>query len=119
MGKKRSTATASVTASTTGSKATAAAPKRSAPKVATAVAKDAQCDWTASTITKRDEKRMRSLGLIFDDEEDVRFPGSDSRPNPPPDSLLCFPLSCTGGCLFQPMSFFGVSCFHTVFSSGS
>jgi hypothetical protein len=59
----------------------AAAPKKTAPKDATASAKDAQCNWTTSTITKRDEKRM-SLGLISDSEEEVLFPGSDSCPNP-------------------------------------
>ncbi|KAM0873436.1 hypothetical protein ACQ4PT_038066 [Festuca glaucescens] len=90
MGKKRSASTASAAASTTGSRATAAAPKKAASKAATAAAKDAQCDWTASTITKHDEKRMRSLGLISDDEEDVRFPGSDSRPNPPAGFTVMF-----------------------------
>jgi hypothetical protein len=34
-------------------------------------------------MTKRDEKKARSLGLISDKEEDVLLPGSDSRPNPP------------------------------------
>jgi hypothetical protein len=82
MGKKKISTTASVAASATGSKATAAVLKKTAPKVGTASAKDAQCDWTASTITKRDDKRMRSLGLISDDEEDVIFPGSDSRQSP-------------------------------------
>ncbi|KAM0855257.1 hypothetical protein ACQ4PT_049891 [Festuca glaucescens] len=57
---------------------------------ATAAAKDAQCDWTASTITKHDEKKMRSLGLISDDEKDVRFPGSDSRPNHPTGFTVMF-----------------------------
>ncbi|KAK1693799.1 hypothetical protein QYE76_010496 [Lolium multiflorum] len=32
-------------------------------------------DWTASTVTKRDEKRSRSLGLISSDEGNVIFPG--------------------------------------------
>ncbi|KAK1694291.1 hypothetical protein QYE76_010988 [Lolium multiflorum] len=31
-------------------------------------------DWTASTVTKRDEKRSRSLGLISSDEGNVIFP---------------------------------------------
>jgi hypothetical protein len=55
-----------------------------------AAARDAQCDWTTSTITMRDENRMRSLGLISDDEEDVRFPGLDSRPNPPARFTVMF-----------------------------
>ncbi|KAK1665733.1 hypothetical protein QYE76_053892 [Lolium multiflorum] len=33
-------------------------------------------DWIASTVTKRDEKRSRSLGLISSDEGNVIFPGS-------------------------------------------
>jgi hypothetical protein len=41
------------------------------------------------TITKRDEK-MRSLGLISDDEKDVRFPFSDSRPNHPAGFSVMF-----------------------------
>ncbi|KAK1600867.1 hypothetical protein QYE76_017954 [Lolium multiflorum] len=90
MGKKRSAVTASAVASTTGSKATAAVPKRTVPKAVTATAKDAQCDWKASTITKCEEKRMRSLGLISDNEEDVCFPCSDSRPNPPAGFTVMF-----------------------------
>jgi hypothetical protein len=90
MGKKKISTTASVAASATGSKATAAVLKKTAPKVGTASAKDAQCDWTASTITKRDDKRMRSLGLISDDEEDVRLPGSNSRPNLPAGFTVMF-----------------------------
>ncbi|KAK1613463.1 hypothetical protein QYE76_037136 [Lolium multiflorum] len=35
-------------------------------------------DWTASTVTKRDEKRSRSLGLISSDEGNVIFPGRGS-----------------------------------------
>ncbi|KAK1617778.1 hypothetical protein QYE76_023295 [Lolium multiflorum] len=34
-------------------------------------------DWTASTITKRDEKRSRSLGLISSDEGNVIFPAAE------------------------------------------
>jgi hypothetical protein len=33
---------------------------------------------------------MRSLGLISDDEKDVRFPGSESRPNPPAGFIVMF-----------------------------
>ncbi|KAK1683083.1 hypothetical protein QYE76_043931 [Lolium multiflorum] len=40
-------------------------------------------DWIASTVTKRDEKRSRSLGLISSDEGNVIFPGpkDDTRIN--------------------------------------
>ncbi|KAK1612038.1 hypothetical protein QYE76_035711 [Lolium multiflorum] len=34
-------------------------------------------DWTASTVTKRDEKRSRSLGLISSDEGNVIFPAAE------------------------------------------
>jgi hypothetical protein len=44
-------------------------------------------DWPASTTTKRDEKKARSLGLISPDEGNVILPGAISRPNPP----LVFP----------------------------
>ncbi|KAK1606886.1 hypothetical protein QYE76_030559 [Lolium multiflorum] len=40
-------------------------------------------DWTASTVTKRDEKRSRSLGLISSDEGNVIFPAAeDTRASP-------------------------------------
>ncbi|KAM0896290.1 hypothetical protein ACQ4PT_023301 [Festuca glaucescens] len=80
MGKKKITASSSAT----GPKATGAAQKSSA------AGKDPQCDWTGSTITKRDEKRMRSLGLISSDEKDVLFAGSDSHPNPPAGFIVMF-----------------------------
>jgi hypothetical protein len=119
MGKKKGAATSSAAASTTGSKTTVPTPKKTAPRAAFAASRDAQCDWTTSTITKRDEKKMRSLELIFDDEGDVRLPGSDSRPNPPPDLLLCLLLYCTEDCLSQHTYFFGAFYFHMAFSSGS
>ncbi|KAK1651259.1 hypothetical protein QYE76_069064 [Lolium multiflorum] len=34
-------------------------------------------DWIASTVTKRDEKRSRSLGLISSDEGNVIFPAAE------------------------------------------
>ncbi|KAK1631150.1 hypothetical protein QYE76_005465 [Lolium multiflorum] len=34
-------------------------------------------DWTGSTVTKRDEKRSRSLGLISSDEGNVIFPAAE------------------------------------------
>ena len=88
MVKKKGTATASsAAASTTGPKA---ASKKVTPETSTAVTKDAPGDWPASTMTKRDEKKARSLGLISDKEEDVLLPGSDSRPNPPAGFTVMF-----------------------------
>ncbi|KAK1616027.1 hypothetical protein QYE76_021544 [Lolium multiflorum] len=43
-------------------------------------------DWTASTVTKRDEKRSRSLGLISSDEGNVIFPASKDSHNLPNDT---------------------------------
>ncbi|KAM0920169.1 hypothetical protein ACQ4PT_007692 [Festuca glaucescens] len=68
MGKKKAAASSSATASTTGPKVADTAQKSAA------VARDPQCDWTASTITKREEKRLWSLGLISSDKRDVQFP---------------------------------------------
>ncbi|KAK1653482.1 hypothetical protein QYE76_071287 [Lolium multiflorum] len=47
-------------------------------------------DWLASSITKRDEKRARSLGLVSPDEGDVILPGAISRPNPPAGFTVVF-----------------------------
>jgi hypothetical protein len=91
MVKKKGAANASSAAvSTTGPKTAAAVPKKGAPEVAAATVRDAPGDWTASTMTKRDEKKARSLGLISDKEEDVLLPGSDSRPNPPTGFTVMF-----------------------------
>jgi hypothetical protein len=81
--KKGAAATVSAAMSATGPKAATAASKKVAPETPAAVTRDAPGDWPASTMTKRDEKKARSLGLISDKEEDVLLPGSDSRPNPP------------------------------------
>ncbi|KAK1660386.1 hypothetical protein QYE76_048545 [Lolium multiflorum] len=40
-------------------------------------------DWIASTVTKRDEKRSRSLGLISSDEGNVIFPAAEETRAPP------------------------------------
>ncbi|KAK1608985.1 hypothetical protein QYE76_032658 [Lolium multiflorum] len=40
-------------------------------------------DWCASTICKREENKMRMLGLISSAESDFFHPGSASRPRPP------------------------------------
>jgi hypothetical protein len=84
MGKKKNTASSRAAASATGPKAAGVALKPAA------AARDAQCDWMASAITKHDEKKMRSLGLISDDEKDVHFPGLDSRPNIPSRFTVMF-----------------------------
>jgi hypothetical protein len=42
---------------------------------------------------------MRYLGLISDDEKDIRFLGSESRPKPPARihcDVLCFPVPWAG-----------------------
>nr|XP_051211737.1 uncharacterized protein LOC127329245 [Lolium perenne] len=41
-------------------------------------------DWPASTTTKRDEKRARSLGIISSDEGNVILPGSHTEGNASP-----------------------------------
>ncbi|KAK1596492.1 hypothetical protein QYE76_018976 [Lolium multiflorum] len=71
-------ASSSAAASATDPKETGAVQKSSA------TANDHKCDWTRSTISKREEKNMRCMGLISDDEKDIRFPGLESHPNPPP-----------------------------------
>ncbi|KAK1692354.1 hypothetical protein QYE76_009051 [Lolium multiflorum] len=68
--KKGAAATVSAAMSATGPKAATAASKKVAPETPAAVTRDAPGDWPASTMTKRDEKKARSLGLISDKEED-------------------------------------------------
>ncbi|KAM0904955.1 hypothetical protein ACQ4PT_017682 [Festuca glaucescens] len=85
MGKKNMAESSGTTASAVGSREPTAARKSDAG------AKDPQCDWVASSITKRDEKKLRSLGLISANEGDVIFPGSDSRPKPPNGFTVMFP----------------------------
>ncbi|KAK1670411.1 hypothetical protein QYE76_058570 [Lolium multiflorum] len=85
MVKKKGTATASsAAASTTGPKATTAASKKVTPETSAAVTKDAPGDWPASTMTKRDEKKAQSLGLISDKEEDVLLPAPETSSAEPP-----------------------------------
>ncbi|KAK1653019.1 hypothetical protein QYE76_070824 [Lolium multiflorum] len=100
MVKKRNLAAASSTSGGAAAKASSNLPKRSAPDApplastpsappsSVAVAKPG--DWLASSITKRDEKRARSLGLISSDEENVILPGAISRPNPPAGFIVMF-----------------------------
>ncbi|KAK1619825.1 hypothetical protein QYE76_025342 [Lolium multiflorum] len=57
------------------------APAPSAPSSSVAAAKPG--DWLASSITKRDEKRARSLGLISSDEGNVILPAvEEARASP-------------------------------------
>jgi hypothetical protein len=84
VGKKRTTGSSGTAAGTTGARASTAARKSEAG------AKDPQCDWTASSITKPDEKKLRNLGLISANEGDVIFLGSDSRPKPPKGFTVMF-----------------------------
>ena len=81
--KRGAAAAANVATSATGPKISAAASKKVAPEASAATAKDAPGDWPTSTMSKRDEKKACSLGLIPDKEGEVILPGSDSRPNPP------------------------------------
>ncbi|KAM0903136.1 hypothetical protein ACQ4PT_018917 [Festuca glaucescens] len=88
--KKSVTAAASAATSATGPKAATTAPKKTAADAAAAIVRDAPGDWTASTMTKHDEKKARSLGLISNNEGDVILLGSDSRPNPPAGFTIMF-----------------------------
>ncbi|KAK1630320.1 hypothetical protein QYE76_004635 [Lolium multiflorum] len=82
--KKSLTAAASSTSGGAAAKSSSNLPKGSAPNAPppapvppappSSVAKPG--DWIASSITKRDEKRSRSLGLISSEEGNVIFPGS-------------------------------------------
>ncbi|KAK1629655.1 hypothetical protein QYE76_003970 [Lolium multiflorum] len=57
---------------------------------ATAGASKANLDCTASTISKCEENKMRSLGLISSAEYNFRHPGSASRPKPPKGFTVMF-----------------------------
>ncbi|KAK1632398.1 hypothetical protein QYE76_006713 [Lolium multiflorum] len=95
MVKKKSLTTAG--SSTTGgaaAKSSSTLPKKSssdapppAPAPPGSIAKPG--DWLASSITKRDEKRARSLGFS-PDEGNVILPGAISRPNPPAGFTVVF-----------------------------
>ncbi|KAK1685280.1 hypothetical protein QYE76_046128 [Lolium multiflorum] len=86
--KKSATTVASSTSGGAAAKAPSIPSKGGAPPPAPAppvpsssVAKPG--DWTASTVTKRDEKRSRSLGLISSDEENVILPAvEEARTSP-------------------------------------
>ncbi|KAK1679576.1 hypothetical protein QYE76_040424 [Lolium multiflorum] len=98
--KKNPAAAASSTSGGTAAKASSNLPKRSAsdapppaaapPAPPSSVATAKPGDWLASSITKRDQKRARSLGLISSDEGNVILPGAISRPNPPAGFIVMF-----------------------------
>ncbi|KAK1630967.1 hypothetical protein QYE76_005282 [Lolium multiflorum] len=84
--KRNTTAAASSTSEGAAAKSSSSLPKGSvpnAPPLAPAPPAPSGStikpgDWVASTVTKRDEKRSRSLGLISSDAGDVILPDSSS-----------------------------------------
>jgi hypothetical protein len=70
------------------SDASAPAPAPPAPEVS--MAGPAPGGWPASTASKRDEKKARSLGIISADEGNIILPGAASRPNPPAGFTVMF-----------------------------
>ncbi|KAK1641947.1 hypothetical protein QYE76_059752 [Lolium multiflorum] len=47
-------------------------------------------DWCASTISNRDVNKLRTLGFISSADDDIRLPGSSSRPRPPKGFTVMF-----------------------------
>nr|XP_051207337.1 uncharacterized protein LOC127323204 [Lolium perenne] len=91
--KKKPIAAASSVSSGAAAKASSNPPKRSAPDTpppapappapSSSMAGTNPRDWLASSITKRDEKRARSLGLISSDEGNVILPAvEEARASP-------------------------------------
>jgi hypothetical protein len=72
MKKKSSAIAAGATSTSAAAKATADASKRSVLEVSAAA--PAPGDWPASTMTKHEDKKARSLGLIFPDEGNIILP---------------------------------------------
>jgi hypothetical protein len=94
---KKNTTIAAAASSGVTANVTSGAQKRGPSEVSTAApvpevstAAPAPDDWPASTMTKRDEKKSRSLVLISTDEGNVILPGLASRPNPPASFTLMF-----------------------------
>ncbi|KAK1611081.1 hypothetical protein QYE76_034754 [Lolium multiflorum] len=46
--------------------------------------------WSTSAISNRDINKLRALGFISASEDDIRLPGSVSRPNPPKGFTVMF-----------------------------
>jgi hypothetical protein len=90
MVKKRiSTTAAGAGSSSTVSKEASDVAAKAAPETS-AAAMDVPGDWPASTTTKRDVNKARSLSLIPDVEGNVILPGSALRPNPPDGFSVMF-----------------------------
>ncbi|KAM0844734.1 hypothetical protein ACQ4PT_056857 [Festuca glaucescens] len=79
MGKNRMTTSSGATASAAGSKAPSASRK--------AGATTKNLDWTASSISKRDKKKLRTLGLISSDESDFIHLEPESGAAPEDDDI--------------------------------
>lgn len=98
--KKNPTAAASSVSGGASAKASSNPPKKSTPDApppapappapSSSTAGSNPGDWLASSVTKRDEKRARSLGLISSNEGNVILPGAISRPNPPDGFTVMF-----------------------------
>ncbi|KAK1643005.1 hypothetical protein QYE76_060810 [Lolium multiflorum] len=98
MAKKRNpTLATSAPTSGAATKATSSAPRKSTSEVSTlapappvleaSAATPAPGDWPASTTTKRDEKKARSLGIISTSEGNVILPGAECFLNVSDDNL--------------------------------
>ena len=85
--KARAEGTTSTTASAAAGKAPAASKTTVAKSAATV---EPQCDWGRSSFSKREGNKLHRLGLIPQDEGEVKIPGADSRPNPPPGFHIMF-----------------------------
>ncbi|KAK1699614.1 hypothetical protein QYE76_016311 [Lolium multiflorum] len=89
--KKNPTAAASSTSGGAAAKSSSSLPKGSAPSApppasappAPSSSMVKPGDWVASTVTKRDEKRSRSLGLIYSDEGNVILPAAEEARSSP------------------------------------
>ena len=86
MVKKGSTTKPSASSSAAGGGKPPVAPRASR----AATSEEPQGDWPRSTASTRDKNRAVKLGLIPDDPNAVIFPGSDTRPNPPPGFTVVF-----------------------------
>ncbi|KAK1677070.1 hypothetical protein QYE76_037922 [Lolium multiflorum] len=80
--KKGSTGAASATLSNAAAKITSDTSKKNTPEVSATA--PAPVDWPASTMTKRDEKKSRSLGLISPDEGNIILLAPEKANTQPP-----------------------------------
>ena len=85
--KGRTEGTSSTTAGAAAGKGPA---KTAATKIATAKTAVPQCVWVRSTFSKREEKNLRRLRLIPQEESEIKTPGTESCPNPPPGFCVMF-----------------------------